>query len=252
MTALANLRLPTRRYALGAGLAGEGLKYFRYWIIAAVAIAFLGPLALSRYNDIDLSTWFYAANVAKWFTAFVGGGFLFTLVPNTVAAGLTRRELSVSMGVFGFLWSLALGALTFAGMAAERAYYGAMGWSQGVDADGAVAPIGSWSETLAFAAVYPLVYLVYFAAGAAIGAAAYRWEGSGWLILVPILPVVFSLDNALYNTEPFGPGWMGFLGRFVDDWGRGIVLPGMALAAVGLAAVAHRILIDIPLRSKKA
>jgi hypothetical protein len=253
MTAVANLQLlPTRRYVLGAGFAGEGLKYFRYWIVAAVAIAFLGPLALSRYNDIDLSTWFYAANVAKWFTAFVGGGFVYTLVPNMIAAGLTRRELSVAMGVFGALWSLALGALVFAGLVIERVYYDAMGWSQGIDANGAIDPIGSWSETLAFAAIYPLVYLVYFAAGCVIGAAAYRWESSGWLLLVPILPVVFSLDNALYNTEPFGPGWMGFLGRFIEDWGRGVVLAGIALVAVVLAAAAHRILIDIPLRSKKA
>ncbi|MCD0446716.1 hypothetical protein LO763_24155 [Glycomyces sp. A-F 0318] len=252
MAALANLQLPTRRYALGVSLPGEALKYFRYWILAAVAISFLGPLALSRYNDIDLSTWFYTANVAKWFTAFIGGGFLAVLVPNMIAVGLTRRELSVSMGIFGLLWSLSLGAVVFAGIALERAYYHAMGWSQGIDANDVVAPIGSWSETLGFAAVYPLVYLVYFTAGALIGAASYRWEGTGWLLLVPVIPIVFSLDNALYNTEPFGPGWAGFLGGFIDDWGRGVVLAGIALVLAGLALATHRILTDIPLRSKKA
>lgn len=252
MTALANLHLPTRRYTLGIGLTWEGIKYFRYWIIAAVLISFLGPLALSRYTDIELSTWFYTANVAKWFTAFVGGGFVYTLVPNMIAVGLTRRELSVSMGVFGALWALALGATSFAGIVVERYYYDAMGWSQGIDADDVIAPIGSLGDTLSFAAVYPLIYLVYFAAGCVIGAASYRWESSGWLLLVPILPIVFSLDNALYNTEPFGPGWMGLFGRFLDDWGRGPVLAGIALAVAGLAAVAHRILIDTPLRSKKA
>ncbi|SDD67875.1 hypothetical protein [Glycomyces harbinensis] len=252
MTAPANTRLPSRRYALGVGMAGEGVKYFRFWIAAAVLVSFLGPLAISRFNDIELSTWFYTANVAKWFTAFVGGGFVYALVPNMIAAGLTRRELSVSMGVFGAMWSLVLGACAVAGIAIERFYYDAMGWSQGIDADGAIAPIGSWGDTLAFAAVYPLLYLVYFAAGCVIGAASYRWESSGWLLLVPILPIVFSLDNALYDTEPFGPGWMGFLGRYMDEWGRGVVLAGIVLVALVLAAGAHRILIDIPLRSKKA
>ena len=235
MPAAQHLSLPNRQYAFGVGITWEGLKYFKYWIIAAVLIAFLGPLALSRYNDIDLSTWFYTANVAKWFTAFVGGGFLFTLVPNMVAAGMTRRELSVSLGVFGLLWSAVLGALVFAGLLVERAYYDAMGWSQGVDANGSVAAIGSWGETAAFAAVYPLMYLAYFAAGAVIGAASYRWENTGWLLLVPILPVVFSLDNAVYNTEPFGPAWAGVFTRFIDDLGRAPVLVGIVLAAAVLA-----------------
>jgi len=245
-------RLPTRRYALGLGLAWEGLRYFKYWIALALVVSFLGPLALSQYNDITLSTWFYTANVAKWFTAFVGGGFVATLVPSMIAAGLTRREFAAAVGVFGLVWSAVLGAVVIAGLAVERVYYDAMGWSQGIDASDVIAPIGSWSDTLAFAAVYPLMYLAYFAAGTVIGAASYRWENAGWLLLIPILPIVFSLDNALYDTEPFGPGWMGFLGGFIDEWGRGLLLTGVALVALGLAAAARRILIDIPLRSKKA
>lgn len=252
MLGLQNLTLPNRRFTLGLGIAQAALAYFKYWIIAAVALAFLGPLALSQYNEIDLSTWFYTANIAKWFTAFVAGGFLYALVPNMIATGMTRRELNVAMGVFGLLWSVVLGGLVFAGLLVERAYYDAMGWSQGVQANDAVTALGSWSDTAAFAAVYPLMYLAYFAAGALIGAASYRWDGTGWLLLVPVLPIVFSLDNALYDTEPFGPGWMGFLGRFMDEWGRVPILAGVVLVSLVLAACARRILLDIPLRSKKA
>ncbi|MDN3239208.1 hypothetical protein [Glycomyces tritici] len=252
MPSLANLTLPNRRFALGVGIAGEGLKYFKYWIVAAVVLAFLGPLALSQYTEIELSTWFYTANIGKWFTAFVAGGFLYALVPNMIATGMTRRELAVAMGVFGLLWSVAIGALVFAGLLVERAYYDGMGWTQGIQAGDTTTALGSWGDTVAFAAVYPLMYLAYFAAGAVIGAASYRWEGSGWLLLVPVLPVVFSLDNALYDTEPFGPGWMGFLGRFMDEWGRAPILAGIAAVAVVLAIAARQILIDIPLRSKKA
>lgn len=252
MPALANLRLPTRRYALGAAFAAEGLKYFKYWFLAALVLAAAFPLLIAQYGDITLSAWHYAANVGKWFTAFVGGGFVFTLVPCMIATGLTRRELAVSMGVFGVLWSLALGAIAFAGMLAERAYYGAMGWSHGVDADGAIAPIGSLADTAVFAAHYPLLYLAYFAGGTVIGIASYRWEGAGWLLLIPILPVVFSLDNAVYDTEPIGPGWAGFLGGPVSELGRGPVIALIVLAVAGLALAARRILIDVPIRSKKA
>ncbi|RRS00809.1 hypothetical protein [Glycomyces terrestris] len=252
MTALANLRLPTRRYALGAGFTTEALKFFKYWIAAALVLAFALPFAVAQWNDITISAWYYAANAGKWFTAFVSGGFLFVLVPNMIATGLTRRELAVSMGLFGVLWSLALGAIACAGLLAERASYAAMGWSHGIDANDAIAPIGSAAETAAFGAHYPLLYLVYFAAGALVGAASYRWESAGWLLLVPVLPVVFSLDNALYDTKPVGPGWAGFLGGLIGDWGRGLIIALLLATAAALAAAAYRILIDIPLRAKKA
>lgn len=252
MPAHTTTRLASRRYSFGLGITGEALRYFKYWLLAAFLVSFLLPLALSRYADLDLSIWYYTANVAKWFTAFVAGGFLFALVPSMIAAGLTRRELSVSLGVFGVLWSAALGALAIAGFLAERAYYGANGWTHGVDTGDSIVSLGTWSETAAFAAVYPLVYLVHFAAGAVIGAAVYRWESTGWMLVFPILPVVFSLDNAMYDLEPFGPGWAGFLGRYMDDWGRGLILGGVVLVLLGLALAAHRLLIDIPLRAKKA
>lgn len=252
MTALESLKLPSRRYVLGAGMSWEGLKYFRYWIIAAVLISFLGPLAISRYSDIDISTWFYTGNVAKGFTAFVGGGFVYTLVPTMIAASMTRRELSVSMGVFGVLWSAMLGVVVIGGLLAERAFYGAMDWTQGIQIDDTVTAFDSWGETLAFTAGYPLVFLVYFTAGTLIGALAYRWENVGWLLAFVILPVVFTLDGALYGTEPFGPGWMGVFEGIIDGWGRGLVLGAVIVVTVALAAAVHRVLIDIPLRSKKA
>ncbi|MEU5874301.1 hypothetical protein AB0A73_22430 [Glycomyces sp. NPDC047369] len=244
--------LATRRYGLGAGLAGAALNYFKYWMIAAAVLCLAVPLIAAQFTDIQLSAWYYAANGGKWFTAFVGGGFVFTLLPQLIAAGLTRRELAAAMGVFGVLWSVALGAVAFAGLFAERAYYGALGWSQGLDLGDQVSPIGTAAETAAFGAYFPLLFLAYFAAGTVIGVASYRWEHAGWLLVVPIFPIVFGLDVALYNTEPVGPGWIGFLGRFIDEWGRAPLAAAIVLATAVLALAAHRILVDIPLRSKKA
>ncbi|PRY58586.1 hypothetical protein [Glycomyces artemisiae] len=244
--------LATRRYGLGAGLAGAALNYFKYWMLAAAVLCFAVPLLIAQYAGIELSAWYYAVNAGKWFTAFVGGGFVFTLLPQMIAAGLTRRELAAAMGVFGVLWSLALGAVGLAGLFAERAYYGAFGWSQGIDATSGIAPIGSAADTAAFAAYLPLLFLAYFAAGTVIGVASYRWEHAGWLLLVPVLPVVFGLDVALYSTEPVGPGWIGFLGRFIDEWGRGPLAAAIVLATAVLAVAARRLLIDVPLRSKQA
>ncbi|MFB9661398.1 hypothetical protein ACFQS3_01620 [Glycomyces mayteni] len=244
--------LASRRYSLGAGLAGAALNYFKYWILAAAVLSLAVPLIVAQYTDVQLSAWYYAANGAKWFTAFVGGGFVYTLLPQLIATGLTRRELAASMGVFGLLWSLGLGAVAFAGLLAEHAYYGAFGWSQGIDANDGIAPIGSLADTASFAAYLPLLLLSYFAAGVVIGVASYRWEHTGWLLVVPILPVVFGLDAALFNTEPVGPGWIGFLGLYIDEWGRVPLAALIALAVAALAVAARRLLIDIPLRSKRA
>ncbi|MEU6248686.1 hypothetical protein [Glycomyces sp. NPDC047010] len=244
--------LAKRQYALGAGLAGSALNYFKYWVVAAAVLCFVVPFIVAQYADVQLSAWYYAVNCGKWFTAFVGGGFAFTLLPQYVAAGLTRREFAVSQAVFGVVWSLCLGAIGFAGLFAERAYYDGLGWSQGFDVGDTVVPIGTAADTAQFAAYLPLLFLSYFAAGTVIGVASYRWEHTGWLLVVPILPIVFGLDVALYNTEPVGPGWIGFLGRYLDGMGRIPVAAAILLATVALAIAARRILTDIPMRSKRA
>src|SRR5690606_11017284 len=105
-----------------------------------------------------ISAWAVATNVGKYLVAIVAGGYLYTLLPIMVAQGVTRREYAVSMGVFGLLWSLLVGAIAVAGFVGEHALYGALDWTQSIQQREGMT-LRTFGETLEFAAVYPLAYL---------------------------------------------------------------------------------------------
>jgi hypothetical protein len=245
-----NATLATRRYGLGIELAKASVKLFAGWVLAIVVVAVVLPAVIYQFRSIDISTWHIIASAGNIATAIVAGTFLYTLFPITVAQGMTRREICVSMGIFGLLWSAIFGVVAAAGYFAEYAYYGLFDWAQGVPKDDGDAPLESLSDVAATAVAYPLLYLMYFTAGALIGAAAYRWDG-GWLILAPIAPIILALDAALTSRESFGPGWLRWASTITDDTHT---LTGLiaAIAAVGLAAwLTRHILVDTPIRSKK-
>ncbi|THV38442.1 hypothetical protein [Glycomyces buryatensis] len=252
MSATKTLQLPTRRYWLGPALTWEALKYYRYWFVAAIVLSALLPFLVSFSRDIDTSTWSYTANIGAIFTAIVAGGFLYSLAPSFIANSLTRRELVVSFGLFGLTWGLFCGALVFAGLVAEHAYYGAMGWTQSIEYSGELTVMASFGQAAEHGALYLLAYPLYFLGGAIIGAATYRWEGTGWLIAFPVAVVVIGLTDALSRTVPTGPDWLRFVTEYAQGWGRGAVLAAFAAALVIGAAIGYRLLIDIPVRAKKA
>ncbi|THV38441.1 hypothetical protein [Glycomyces buryatensis] len=247
------LSLRGRRYALGAQFTAGAFKYFAWWILAATVIATAAGLIVAAYgSQAAHSGWFYAANAAKFFTAFIGAAFVVTLMPILVAQGLTRRESAVSFGVFALLWSAGVSVLCSAGFLAEHAYYRALGWTQTVNVDGADHAIDSVGSAFGATATYPLSYLIYFLGGAIIGLCCYRWESTGWLSVVPVIPIGLAVDNGLAVSGPWGPGWLLALIGVTDDLpaAGGITL---AVAAILLGAWLFRgILLDTPIRPKKA
>ena len=248
---MANATLANRRHYLGIGLAGEGLKYFAYWIGAVIVLALVLPPIIAQYTSIGISAWNVAANSGKFFTAIVAGTFLFSLLPSMIAQGMTRRELATSMGWFGLLWSLALGALAIGVFIVEHAIYSAFDWNQAVQEAGTDVQLGSIGDVLAFAGWYPLLYLLYFTGGALIGAATYRSDG-GWLILVPVVPIVLTLDDAVSGSEPWGPEWLRSITSVADGLGTW-PSAGAVLVAIALGGwICRRILIDTPIHPKQA
>ncbi|WP_026930510.1 hypothetical protein [Glycomyces tenuis] len=250
---MSNSTLAGRRYSLGLGLFTESVKFFAGWILAAIVLAVVVPFIVSQWNSIEISAWAVAANVGKYLVAIIAGGYIYTLLPITVAQGMTRREYATSMGVFGLLWSLMIGALAVAGFLGERALYGALDWTQAIQqGDDVQLAIGSFGDALEFAAVYPLAYLLYFTAGAVIGAAIYRSDG-GWLVLVPVIPVTLLADDAMTAGGPWGPGWLvRFVSGATDTWSVWVGVAVTLVVIVTGALIARRIIIDSPIRPKQA
>jgi hypothetical protein len=248
---MSEMTLAGRRYALGLGLFTESMKYFAWWIATALIAAAVVPLIISQWADINQSVWYHTANVGKICTAIVAGGFLYTILPNMVANGVTRREIATATGLFGLLWSAALGALALLGFAAEHAYYGALGWTQAIDQDTPF-PLESYGDALSFGLPYPLTFAVYFTGGALIGGAIYRSDG-GWLSLIPVIPIGLALDDLVSSVEPWGPGWLVRVATgLADDLNPWI---GAAVAVVFIALgvwITRRIILDSPIRAKGA
>lgn len=248
---MADTTLANRRYHLGLGMFTGGLKYFAWWIVTAFVLAALIPLIIGQWSEVNQSAWYHAANVGKVCTAIVGGAFLYTLMPTMIAQGVTRRELATATGLFGLLWSAALGVLAVAGFVAEHAYYGLLDWTQGIDQETPL-PLESYGQAFEFALHYPLVFAVYFTGGALIGASLYRSDG-GWFSLIGVIPIGLALDDMLSAVEPWGPGWLvRFVTGFADDLNPwfGAVL---ALAFIALGAwITRRVILDSPVRPKQA
>lgn len=245
-----NASLANRRHILGVELASAALKYFSGWIAAAVVLALILPAIVAQTRSIEISAWYFAANSGSIFTAIVAGTFIFALMPGMIAQGLTRRELATSMGWFGALWSLALGALVIAVFLAEHALYRAFDWNHAIERTPDSLPLDTVGDVLAFAAHYPLVYLLYFTGGALIGAASYRWDG-GWLVIVPVVPVTLALDDAISRSEPWGPGWLRVVTGLTDQLGTWPAVAAIAAAIVAGAWIARRIILDTPIRAKR-
>ncbi|GAB3227964.1 hypothetical protein GCM10027447_19570 [Glycomyces halotolerans] len=246
------LSLSNRRYHLGGAIWAESLKYFAGWIIAAVVLALLAPIVISQFRSIEISAWYIVANVGKVFTAIIAGGFLFTLLPITVANGLTRREFATSMGLFGLLWSASLGVIATGFLLAEHAVYGLFAWPQALQGDQSDVVLASVGDVLNFSATYPLSYAVYFTGGALVGAAIYRSD-AGWLTLAPAIPIALAVDDALSSTDAAGPAW---LLRVVTRLTDGIATwPAVAIAVAVIAVgawIARGILLGTPIRGKEA
>lgn len=245
-----NATLSARRYVLGLELAKACIKLFGGWVIAIAVLAAALPAIVSQFRSIEISAWYYVASGGQIATAIVAGTFFFALLPTMVAQGMTRRELYVSMGIFGLLWAAIFGTVAAAGFFAEHAYYGALDWNHAIQQDGGDHQLSSFGDVVQTAIAYPLTYVLYFAIGALVGVSTYRWDG-GWLVLAPAIPIALAIGAALTGTESWGPGWlrwMTWLGTEADT----VVAVAAAVVAVGLAAWLTRlIVVDTPIRAKK-
>ena len=253
MSARTNLKLATRRYALGFGVTWEAYRYFRWWFISIAAVAMLAPLAIDQFSSaqIDLSAWELVASAGKIFSAIIAGTFLYTLIPIALAQGLTRREYSTAMALFGLGWSLVLGVIAVAGLLLEHLWYGLFDWNQALRGEAGEITLGALRDVLVHGLHYPLSYLLFFTGGALIGAAAYRWDG-GWLVLVPVASVVYALDFALTSSQAAGPTWFRWLTGLTGDASTPAAAAAMVVLIVAMAWICRSILLRTPVRAKKA
>ncbi|MEU6248684.1 hypothetical protein [Glycomyces sp. NPDC047010] len=193
MTAIDPAALARRRYRLGARMFTAAVRWLRWWLLAALALAVLGGPVIHLIWDADAGAWTGTISVLQWFTAITGGVFLHNSLTGLISRGVTRREITVAFLVFGALASAALAALAITGFAVEHFMLGLV-----------AAPDDTWGQVLAKGARYLLIGPAYFFAGALVTAAAARIGKEGAFVVVLFLLFPSMLIAGTLSLEFFG------------------------------------------------
>ncbi|MCH7230046.1 hypothetical protein L0U85_04110 [Glycomyces sp. L485] len=217
--------LTQRSQRLGVRLFTRAARDFRWWVIAGFPVTF--AISLVFADVIEIGAWRITASVFQWFVAIWSGLTVHTFFQAGLAMGLTRREATVSLSVFGALLSAAAIAVVAVGLLAEHALLSAV-----------AGPHFTLGETAATASRYLLVTPLYCCAGLALGAVEVRWRG-GNAKAMPLLVASGVLALACMAFE-YGQWWF-------PQWAPA----GVGLAAA-LAAVFVLLLRDAPVQPKRA
>ncbi|GAB3654626.1 hypothetical protein [Glycomyces tarimensis] len=216
--------LARRRYRLGVQQFSRAVHAFRWWVIAGFPVTF--GIAIVFADVIETGAWMITAAVFQWFVGIWSGVTVHYFLPSRVAMGLTRREATVSLAVFGALLTGAAVLVVALGLFAEYALLSAF-----------AEPGLTLGETASRAARYLLVTPLYCCTGLALGAAAVRMRGGIGEVL--LLIVTASALGVVCMAFEYGEWWL-------PQW----TPAGVALVAA-LAAAFVLLLRDAPVLQKR-
>lgn len=161
-----NATLAQRRYRLGARLFTRTARSFLWWLIGGAAVTF--TISAVFADVLDMAAWAVTASIFQWFVAVSAGMVIPLLLPAQIAMGLTRREVTGALGVFGALLCAGAVLIVAVGFLAEYVLLSAL-----------AEPPSSFSGALAQAARYLVVTPLYCIAGMVIGAVGARMRNNG-------------------------------------------------------------------------
>ncbi|WP_156925846.1 hypothetical protein [Glycomyces arizonensis] len=233
-----NTTLAHRPYRLCMRLFTRTARSFLWWLVIGIPVTFAITIVFG--DAIEIGAWTIAASVFQWFVAVSAGMVIHLILPTQIATGLTRREITTAIGMFGALLCAASVLIVAAGFLAEHAMLAAL------DAD--PAPLG---ETLAHAARYLLITPLYCSVGLAIGAAEIRMRPGGsfhGFVQVPAILVIAGLLGVACMWFEYSPAWS-------DTWSAAssVAWTGAGLAFLGVMAAAFVLLMrGMPVHPKRA
>lgn len=220
-----NATLSQRRYRLGAHMFTRTARSFLWWLIPGAALTF--GISVVFADELEIGAWTITASVFQWFVAVSAGIVIHQIMPALVATGLTRREVTAGLGVFGALLCAASVLFVAAGLFAEHALLAAV-----------AEPPATLGETAGQAARYLLVTPLYCATGLLIGASEVRMRWRGYQ-----LPVVFATAILLGGACM----WL----EYAQPWTLVSTVAGLALFA-GTATAFALCMLGAPIHAKRA
>jgi len=214
------------------------------WTLFAAATVLITAV-FAVLGTVGGSAWESAAQLPRWYIAAVGAYFTGVHLPLYIAHGFSRREFMGQIPVYLMIAVTALSVLMTLGYPLEGVVYGMLGWPQSLSHGHLFT---SPTELHLVFAEFWLVHLVWYSAGALVGAAFYR---SGWLGIFS-LPVGFGLvgaSEATMRADAVQPIPAAL------PWTEGLPLVHAASVSLALAfvplALTWLLIRDMPLRNKK-
>jgi hypothetical protein len=218
------------------------------WGVSLLVVA--GIIAgIARFGTVDNSIMSdMASGLARFYAAFIGFYVARYLLPPYVTHGQTRREFAERAGVALIVHAAVFALLMTVAFALEYGLYRVADWPQNID-DAHL--YGSGGQLHLIFLEHLLVFLVWTAAGALIGAGFYRSDEVGLttlpLALIPIAATGIALGD---SWGPFG----FVLDRIADPGTFPIAAVILVAVASFLATLAMTwpIVRDVPIRSQTA
>lgn len=240
MTALSR-RWPILSYLLTAHLLFLVLVLGALLVFVAVVV---GVVAIFR--DVVISGMDAGpGQLLRWFALGYGAWLLYRLLPTCLVHGRTRGEFVRQVPVFQVVASAVLALVIALAYLGETALYRAAGWEQDFQAsrlydsgtDVGLVFVSYWSGLL-----------VWTVAGSMLGAAFYRLEAGG-VLLVPVaiaLLLVTGLSGGMFEVPFLGTRWSPW------DLGAPAVIGISAASAVLAVGLTWALARDLPIRTRVA
>ncbi len=209
-----------------------------------VTFAMATVTVVSFFRDIETSAWGIATGIIPWYSAFIGGYVLHTVLPVHIAHGRTRRDTAIESLIFCGVFTPFVALLATLGFGVEQGVYAIAGWTRGTPDDRLFSAYTDYGTI--FVESW-LTVLVWTSAGALVGAAFYRDKAAGWLALIPAAIMVSLVGISS------GPQFMGFiLDRLpsIDPSSLWVLAPMAMACCLAALAMTWPIVRDVPLRNR--
>lgn len=230
------------RWPIARLLFSTHLPFLVICWFAMLAVTGVVLLGVAVFGTVRISAIDVGGQILRWLAVGYGAYLTHSVLPTYLVHGQTRGEFLRQVPVYQFVATGVLAGMTAAAYAGESLLYRANGWSQ------------TFLEQRLYSdgGEYPVIFLSYWSmllvwslTGLFLGAAFYRLEAGGVLLLLVAVPllIVSGLSNGFVDL-PFVR--LGFSTGF-DPLTTVLVSGFSALVALAVAWALAR---DMPLRSK--
>lgn len=162
------------------------------WLCLAAAVA-LVVIGIAVLGTVTGSVWDYANSVTTWFSLGFTSWLTYTYLPVYLAHGITRREYIRLVLGFVLLLTAQLAVLNTVAYLAEAGVFALADWPQEFAPQRQFSSVGELPTLLL---TQLLAICAHSALGAVLGAAFYRENGVGLLLILPGLAAMALVNSS--------------------------------------------------------